>query len=137
MEEPQSELQQEELPLEEENTEMYEDSTDDQAGGEEPSYIDQPEEPRDAKKWSWPRFGQVGFKTSFIDGLLVGLGIGCIATFIVMWITVYFTPQMPSAITYENMLAIFIYPLLYLLVLGLVALTAGTVREYYSERNKT
>jgi hypothetical protein len=72
---------------------------------------------------------------SFIHGLCVGIGLGCITTFIIMWVTVFFTPRLPSGITYENMLAIFIYPLVYLLAVGLVALTAGIVREYFSARN--
>lgn len=73
-------------------------------------------------------------RSSFIHGLSVGLGMGCIATFIIMWITVFFSPQLPSTITYESMLSVFIYPLLYLLAIGLVALTAGVVREYYARR---
>jgi len=73
-------------------------------------------------------------KSSFIHGLSVGLGMGCIATFIIMWIVVFFSPRLPSTITYESLLSIFIYPLLYLLVTGLVALTAGIVREYYARK---
>jgi hypothetical protein len=76
-------------------------------------------------------------RRSFVDGLSVGLGIGCIATFAIMWITVFFTPQLPTAVTYENLLAIFIYPLIYLLALGLIALTTGIVREYYSTESLT
>jgi len=68
---------------------------------------------------------------NFVHGLSVGLGIGCIATFVIMWIAVFFTPQLPSRVTYEAMLSVFIYPLIYLLAVGLVALTAGIVREYY------
>jgi hypothetical protein len=34
------------------------------------------------------------------------------------------------------LLAIFVYPLVYLLAVGLIALTAGVVREYYP-RSKT
>lgn len=73
-------------------------------------------------------------RSSFIHGLSVGLGIGCIATFVIMWITVFFSPMLPSTITYESMLSVFIYPLLYLLAVGLIALTAGIVREYYTKR---
>jgi hypothetical protein len=73
----------------------------------------------------------------FVNGLSVGLGMGCIATFIVMWITVYFTPQLPADATYENLLSIFIYPLIYLLGIGLITLTAGIVREYYAAKFKT
>jgi hypothetical protein len=71
-------------------------------------------------------------RTNFFHGLAVGLGIGCIATFAIVWISIFFAPQMPSGITYENLLSIFIYPLMYLLAVGLVALTLGIVREYYS-----
>lgn len=74
-------------------------------------------------------------RSSFVHGLSVGLGIGCIATFAIMWITIFFTPQLPSMITYEDMLAIFIYPLIYLLAVGLIALTAGVVREYYARKS--
>jgi hypothetical protein len=67
----------------------------------------------------------------FVHGLAAGLGIGCVATFVIMWIAVFFSPQLPSRVTYEAMLAVFIYPLIYLLAVGLVALTAGIVREYF------
>ena len=75
-------------------------------------------------------------RSGFIHGLAVGLGIGCIATFVVMWITIFFTPMVPPATTYETLLSIFIYPLIYLLAVGLIALTAGIVREYYSIKRK-
>lgn len=77
-----------------------------------------------------------GDRSSFIHGLAVGLGLGCIATFVIMWIAVFFTPKLPEPLSYETMLSIFIYPLVYLLAVGLVALTAGIVREYYSIRHK-
>ena len=73
----------------------------------------------------------------FVNGLSVGLGIGCIVTFVVMWIAIFFTPQLPAGATYENLLSIFIYPLIYLLATGLVTLTAGIVREYYTAKFKT
>jgi len=73
-------------------------------------------------------------RSSFIHGLSVGLGMGCIATFIIMWIVVFFSPRLPATITYESLLSIFIYPLLYLLAIGLIALTAGIVREYYARK---
>jgi threonine/homoserine/homoserine lactone efflux protein len=76
-----------------------------------------------------------GSTSSFVHGLAVGLGIGCIAAFVMTWLTVFFTPQLPTTVTYEALLSIFIYPLLYLLAVGLVTLTAGVVREYYSIRN--
>jgi len=71
-------------------------------------------------------------RKGFFNGLAVGVGTGCIATFIILWTAIYFTPKLPTAITYENLLSIFIYPLLYLLTIGLVFLTAGLVKEKYS-----
>ena len=71
----------------------------------------------------------------FIHGLAVGLGIGCVATFVIVWVSVFFTPHLPY-VSYETMLSIFIFPLIYLLAVGLIALTAGIVREYYSHRNR-
>lgn len=68
------------------------------------------------------------FNVRFVNGLAVGFGIGCIATFIILWIALFFTPQISGA-TYENLLSIFIYPLLYLLTVGLIAITAGLVKE--------
>jgi len=74
-------------------------------------------------------------KSSFVHGLSVGLGLGCMAAFIIMWIVVFFSPQLPSTVTYEAMLSVFIYPLIYLLAVGLIALTAGIVTEYYTRKN--
>jgi hypothetical protein len=73
-------------------------------------------------------------KGRFTNGLAVGLGIGCITTFIIMWVSVFFTPQISSFVTYDTLLSIFIYPLIYLFAVGLIALTAGLVKEYYSRR---
>ena len=74
-------------------------------------------------------------KSSFVHGLSVGLGFGCISTFVIMWIAVFFSPRLPLTVTYEGMLSIFIYPLIYLLAVGLIALTAGIVKEYYTRRS--
>jgi hypothetical protein len=68
----------------------------------------------------------------FINGLSVGLGIGCITTFVVMWLAVFFTPQMPAGATYQDLLSIFIFPMIYLLAIGLITLTLGIVREFYA-----
>jgi len=75
-------------------------------------------------------------RNNFIHGLAVGLGVSCIATFVIVWISLFFTPRLPNGVTYENLLSIFIYPLVYLLVVGLIALTAGIVREYYGTKSK-
>ena len=75
-------------------------------------------------------------RSGFIHGLSVGLGIGCIAAFAITWISLFFTPQMPVTITYEALLSVLIYPLIYLLAVGLIALTAGVVREYYAVKQE-
>jgi len=79
---------------------------------------------------------QGGDRSNFVHGLAVGFGISCIATFVIVWISLFFTPKLQNAVTYENLLSIFVYPLIYLLSVGLIALTAGIVREYYSAKNK-
>ena len=110
--------------------EAYDESDQQEIGqGEYPVEEDTNEQKRPSLRFN----GSEG-KGGFVNGLSVGLGIGCIATFIIMWISVFFTPQIPTSITYETLLSIFIYPLIYLLAVGLIALTAGTVREYYSGR---
>jgi len=76
-------------------------------------------------------------KSIFVNGLSVGLGIGLIVTFAAMWIAVFFTPQLPPNATYQDLLSIFIFPLIYLLAIGLISLTAGIVREYYTAKFKT
>ena len=76
-------------------------------------------------------------KGSFVHGLAVGLGISCIATFVIVWISLFFTPKLQNAVTYENLLSIFVYPLIYLLSVGLIALTAGIVREFYGTKTSS
>jgi hypothetical protein len=94
------------------------------------------EEQEPAKVIDLRRNNQWADRSSFVHGLSVGLGIGCLATFVIIWIAVFFTPQLPSSVTYESMLSVFIYPMVYLLAVGLIALTAGIVREYYVAKNK-
>jgi len=73
-------------------------------------------------------------RSGFLHGMAVGLGFGCVATFVVVWLTVFFTPLVPAGATYENLLSVFIYPMIYLLAVGLIALTAGIVREYFTRK---
>jgi len=73
-------------------------------------------------------------KSGFVNGLAIGVGIGFLATFVLMWIAIFFSPQLPPGTTYQTMLSIFIYPLVYLLAVGSITLTAGIVREYYAQR---
>jgi len=71
-------------------------------------------------------------RSSFVNGLAIGFGVAFLATFVILWISIFFGSQLSSGISYERMLSVFIYPLLFLLVTGAVFLTAGVVREYVS-----
>ena len=75
-------------------------------------------------------------RSNFVHGLSAGLGIGCITAFIMLWLTVFFTPQLPAGITYAGMLSQFIYPLMYLLALGLISLTIGIVGNRYATKER-
>jgi hypothetical protein len=77
-----------------------------------------------------------GKSGSFVNGLAVGVGIGFVATFVVVWIAVFFSPLLPAGTTYQSMLSIFIYPMVYLLAAGSIALTLGIVREYYNSTGR-
>jgi hypothetical protein len=75
-------------------------------------------------------------RSNFVHGLAAGLGIGCIAAFVMLWLTVFFTPKLPAGITYEAMLSTFIYPLIYLFALGLISLTVGIVGQHYALKSR-
>jgi len=71
-------------------------------------------------------------RSSFVNGLAIGFGLAFLATFVILWISIFFGSQLSPGITYEKMISIFVYPLLFLLATGTVFLTAGIVREYVS-----
>jgi hypothetical protein len=71
-------------------------------------------------------------RSSFVNGLAIGFGLGFLATFAILWISVFFSSQLSPEISYAQMISVFIYPLLFLLGAGTVLLTAGIVREYVS-----
>jgi len=75
-------------------------------------------------------------RSSFFDGIAAGLGIGCIASFAIIWATLYLSPLLPQSATYEGLLSVFVYLLIFLVGTGLVALTAGLVREYYPKNQR-
>jgi hypothetical protein len=127
--EAQATVRQEETPPPQQNPES-------QVQQEQYAVVEETPEQQEGEKTLKSRLNNGGDRPSFVHGLAVGLGIGCISTFVIMWIAVFFSPQLPSTVTYEAMLAVFIYPLIYLLAVGLVALTAGIVREYYTIRDK-
>jgi len=115
--------------------EVYEENIQQEAEQEYATAEEATEHPQETKKRKRHDDGAED-RSGFIHGLSVGLGIGCIGAFAITWISLFFTPQMPSSITYETLLSVFIYPLIYLLAVGLVALTAGIVREYYATKTR-
>jgi len=72
----------------------------------------------------------------FTSGFEIGFGIGCIVTFIVLWISLFFGSRMTSEVKYESIIAVFIYPLLFLVIIGTVFLTAGAVKHLDSRKTK-
>ena len=71
-------------------------------------------------------------RNSFVNGLAIGVGAGFLATFAILWISIFFNSQLSPWVSYAQMISVFIFPLLFLLGTGIVLLTAGIVREYVS-----
>jgi len=71
-------------------------------------------------------------RSAFVNGLAIGVGIAFLATFVIVWVSAFFGSQLSPGITYEKMISVFIYPLIFLLASGTALLTAGIVREYGS-----
>ena len=71
-------------------------------------------------------------RSSFVNGLAIGVGAGFLATFTILWISIFFSSQLSPVVSYAQMISVFIYPLLFLLGTGILLLTAGVVREYVS-----
>ena len=71
-------------------------------------------------------------RSSFVNGLAIGFGLAFLATFATLWISIFFGSQLSPEISYERMISVFIYPMLFILSTGTVLLTTGIVREYVS-----
>ncbi|KPV64426.1 MAG: hypothetical protein AOA66_0237 [Candidatus Bathyarchaeota archaeon BA2] len=71
-------------------------------------------------------------RRSFVNGLAIGFGLTFLATFAILWISIFYATQLSSGVSYETMISVFIYPLLFMLGTGTVLLTTGIVREYTS-----
>jgi len=117
--------------------EIYQENTQPEHEVEQVNCIVAEEHVEQIKNNSLRTNSQEGDRGNFVHGLAVGFGISCIATFAIVWISLFFTPKLQNTVTYENLLSIFVYPLIYLLSVGLIALTAGIVKEYYSAKNKS
>jgi len=71
-------------------------------------------------------------RSSFVNGLAIGFGLAFLATFAILWISIFYASQLSAGISYEKMISAFIYPMLFILSSGTVLLTTGIVREYIS-----
>lgn len=74
-------------------------------------------------------------KSAFTNGLAVGFGMGCIATFAALLVTAFYYSQMSSQ-TFEEALSSFSFPLLYFFVLGVLFLIVGFVWERFEKQLK-
>jgi hypothetical protein len=74
-------------------------------------------------------------KSAFTNGLAVGFGIGCFATFVALLVTVFYYSQMTSQ-TFENVLSSFSLPLTYFFILGTLFLVLGLIWERYEKQLK-
>ncbi len=70
----------------------------------------------------------IEIEREFVNGFLMGLGIGCLALFIVLWVSAFFNSQI-SNLHYETIISAFIYPMIFLLATGISLLVAGLIRE--------
>jgi len=70
----------------------------------------------------------VEIEKEFINGFLMGLGVGFLALFVILWASIFFASTLAS-INYGELLSVFIYPLILLLSSGIALLVAGFIRE--------
>ena len=74
-------------------------------------------------------------KSAFVNGVAVGFGIGCFATFAALIVTAYYYAQTTSQ-TFEGALTSFSLPVTYFFVLGLLFLVVGFVWERFEKQVK-
>jgi len=74
-------------------------------------------------------------KGVFANGIAVGLGMAYIAAFAILWMSVYFSPKLPTGISYQDLLSLFFGPLIILLAIGITSLTTGIVRQYSGKKH--
>ena len=70
----------------------------------------------------------IEIEKEFINGFLIGLGIGFLALFTILWASIFFASLLAN-ISYGRLLSIFIYPLVLILGSGTTLVVAGFVRE--------
>ncbi|UCH32094.1 MAG: hypothetical protein JSV05_01500 [Candidatus Bathyarchaeota archaeon] len=74
-------------------------------------------------------------RSAFTNGIAVGFGIGCFATFAALLITAFYYSTLASE-ALENMLSSFSLPLLYFFILGILFLIIGSVWERQEKQLK-
>ena len=74
-------------------------------------------------------------KSAFTNGLAVGFGIGCFATFVALLVTAFYYSQMNSQ-AFGDALSSFSLPLTYFFVLGILFLIVGLVWERHEKQLK-
>ncbi len=74
-------------------------------------------------------------KSAFTNGLAVGFGIGCFATFAALLVTAFYYSQISSQ-TLEKALSSFSLPLIYFFVLGVLFLILGLIWERFEKQLK-
>jgi hypothetical protein len=74
-------------------------------------------------------------RSAFTNGLAVGFGIGCFATFAALLVTVFYYSHTTSQ-AFEGVLSNFSLPLTYFFVLGILFLIIGLIWERHEKQLK-
>ena len=70
----------------------------------------------------------IEIEKEFVNGFLIGLGVGFLALFAILWTSVFFASLLAN-ISYGKLLSVFIYPLIFILGSGTTLVVAGFVRR--------
>ncbi|HDI12038.1 MAG TPA: hypothetical protein ENF63_00415 [Candidatus Bathyarchaeota archaeon] len=70
----------------------------------------------------------VEIEKEFVNGFLIGLGVGFLALFTILWTSIFFASLL-AGISYGRLLSVFIYPLIFILGSGITLVVAGLVRQ--------
>ena len=74
-------------------------------------------------------------RSAFTNGLAVGFGIGCFATFAALIVTALYYSTIASQ-AFESIISNFSLPLTYFFILGILFLIVGIVWERYEKQLK-
>lgn len=74
-------------------------------------------------------------KSAFVNGVAVGFGIGCFATFASLLFTAFYYAQTTGE-TFQGTLSSFSFPISYFLVLGILFLIIGVAWERFEKQLK-